>query len=259
MTMFLVNPPRRRRVVRKHKKRSKARGMFRHNPALGYSRAYADRFDSMFGSSTRKRRKARSSKMAKRKSRRRRPTARRRKYTRIRARKGVFRVKGRGKRRRVRRVRVRSKAGRLMRRNPPRMSLSNIKSMVIEGSKDAVGVIVGQVGTRLINNLIPFSGGMAVNTAKGVASALASSYLVSMVSPRMGRMALAGGLSEVVRPLLAQVPGVGGFISGEDFLGIGAYTLGAYTEPRGISAYEAGDGPQMSGMDFLGAGDESGY
>lgn len=198
--------------------------------------------------------------MAKRKSRRRRPTTRRRKsYSRIRARKGAFRVKGRGRSRRVRRVKLRTRSGRLMRRNPPKMSLSNLKSMVIEGSKDAVGVIAGQVGTRLINNLIPFSGGMAVNTAKGVASALATSYLISMASPRMGRMALAGGLSEVVRPLLAQVPGVGSFISGEDFLGIGAYTLGAYVEPRGLNAYESGDAPQMSGMDFLGAGDETGY
>lgn len=259
MTMFLINPPKHRRARIRRSGRRKVRGMFRHNPAVGYSRSYGDAFDLTFGSSTRKRRKARSKTMAKRKRTTRRRSRAKRGYRRIKARKGVFRVKGRGRKRRVRRVRVRTSAGRLMRRNPPRLSLSNVKSMVIEGSKDAVGVIAGQVATRLVNNLIPFSGGPAVNAAKGVVAALAASYGISMLSPRMGRMALAGGLSEVVRPLLAQVPGVGQFISGEDFLGIGAYTLGAYTDAGRLSAYEAGDQPQMSGMDFLGAGDDTGY
>ena len=139
-----------------------------------------------------------------------------------------------------------------MRRNPPRFSLGGIKSMMVEGVKDAGGILAGRALTRVIKKLVPITTDTAVKqVAVGIGASLVAGYGVSMLSPRMGRMAFAAGLADTISPFLAGLPVVGTYL-GDSFLGdlfLGAYpqmagipmTTGPELVP-GLSAYPVGMG-----------------
>lgn len=144
----------------------------------------------------------------------------------------------------------RGSRGKVFRTNPPRLSLNSMVTATVDGAKDAVAVIAGQTATRFIRSKIPLAGGTMVQVGLGVVSALASGYLAGMVAPKYARTVIAGGLSDVIRPFLAQVPVIGDGLSGDqDALGIGADSfLGSYAD-TGVGAY-----PTLSGdQNFIGA------
>lgn len=158
--------------------------------------------------------------MAKRKSRK---SSRKRRggFRRLKAKRGIYV----GTRKRKRRVRVR-RGQRFYRRNP-----GGIMGTLVEGGKSAVAILVGQAATRAIRRLIPLEGGMAMNAGLGVGSALAAGMIARKV-PMLSKYApiiLAAGLADVIRPLAAQVPVVGGYLGDDgDPLGIGGDFLGAF-------------------------------
>lgn len=142
--------------------------------------------------------------------------------------------------------------GKVFRSNPGRLSLKSMLDNTVEGAKGAVAVIAGQAATRFIRSKIPVGGGMMVQVGLGVVSALGAGYVAGMLVPKYSSLVIAGGLSDVIRPFLAQVPVIGDSLSGDgDALGIGADNfLGSYSDG---TAPTMGAYPALSGDNFLGA------
>lgn len=128
-----------------------------------------------------------------------------------------------------------------MRRNPPRFSLGGIKGMMIEGAKDAVGILAGRALTRVVKKFVPITTDTAVKqVAVGVGASLVAGWGVGMLSPRMGRLAFAAGLADTISPFLAGLPVVGTYL-GDSFLGDSF--LQAYPQMAGI--------PMTTGPDLV--------
>lgn len=122
------------------------------------------------------------------------------------------------------------------------MSVRGITNLLMEGAKDAAGLIAGRAVNRVIRKVVPIATDTAVKqVAVGVGAAVVSGYALSLVSPRMGRLAVAIGLADTVTPLLTGLPVVGAYL-GDSFLGDSF--LGAYPQPA-MGAIPMTTGPAM--------------
>ena len=221
MTMFLVNPKRKkgRRMARKRRATAKVRR------ALAKARAAKKR---KAASRKRAAKKAAATRKRRRNPTRRKP-ARRRKTVARRRRRATARRRRNPPRRRRKRPTITSRTTRkgktttvrqTYKRNPP-FTLRNMGRILQQGAIDATGVTIGKVGARFVSGFIPsFGEGVAMNLVKQAVAALGVSFVAGQFVPRdYGRFIMAGALSAPVETGLAMIPVVGDLISGNAELG----------------------------------------
>jgi hypothetical protein len=109
---------------------------------------------------------------------------------------------------------------------------------------DAVGVIGGKVGTRVLAELLPIPGKGApmMNFLVQAGSAIAVGTVAQMmVSPQVARMVVAGGLATPIESFLRGMPVIGPML-GDDFLELGDadpfLPVGEYPEAVQVGEYD---------------------
>lgn len=139
-----------------------------------------------------------------------------------------------------------SRAGRTLRYRRPNPPFKGIVGQLIGGVQDASFIVLGKAGTNIVAGFIPLGGGVALETAKKLASALVVGYVGNFISANAGRMMLAGGLAGLVEGVVKQlnIPLIAPALS--DYSAFPA--VGAYPQVSpGVSAY-----PQlMAGEDDM--------
>jgi len=141
---------------------------------------------------------------------------------------------------------VRINRRRRYRRNPG----VGLMPLAKEAFVDALWITAGQMGTRVVYNVLPASVKTSVGgtgqVAVQAASALGVGWLASrFLGSRVGVIMTAGALSQVVQTLIkTYAPGtISGLLSGAgDFLGYPSLT--GYPSLPGVGAY-----PQLQGAD----------
>ncbi len=113
-----------------------------------------------------------------------------------------------------------------------------------QGMIDAVGVIGGKVGTRVLAELLPIPGKGApmMNFLVQAGSAIAVGTVAQMmVSPQVARMVVAGGLATPIESFLRGMPVIGPML-GDDFLELGDadpfLPVGEYPEAVQVGEYD---------------------
>lgn len=97
---------------------------------------------------------------------------------------------------------------RTFRRNPAGFRASSIVPMLLQGAKDAAGVVVGKAGARLARSRLGYESGTVVGSAVEVAVGVVGGMLAAKVSPAFGRMVTAGALAGTLEAVVksANVP-----------------------------------------------------
>jgi hypothetical protein len=241
MALWLTNPKRRARKVRRHKRRKLAGAAL-----AAHLRKIGKRSKRRTGTARRagKRVASQGGIMAKRKRRRANPKRRRRHVA-----KAVVR------RRRRHNPVIRHKRRRHYRRNPAGGLVGSMMALGKQGVKDGAGVVIGKVATNTVAGLIPFGSNAGLTGAvKKVVTALAVGYGANRVMGReFARMVVAGGFAGVYETLLktVSIPVIGPFIQ-SSLADPGYAALGLYPRGNGLQAY-----PLAGVGDGVGYGDGS--
>jgi len=125
-----------------------------------------------------------------------------------------------------------------------------IVGQVVQGSVNAVWLLVGEAGTNVITGFVPVDKSGAMGAVVKVGAAVATSWLLRrFVSTNAAQFALAGGLATVIRTPIknAGVPFLSANLGDEP----GYYAVGAGAYPSALPAMGA-----YPGSDYL-SGDDS--
>lgn len=150
------------------------------------------------------------------------------------------------RRRRRRPAGLRTRVRRRFRRGARKMSRALVP-MVTQGVKDAAGITVGIVATKVVSNLLPLPKTGAMGYGTQAVAAIAAGYAANrFLGANVGRMVLAGGLSV---PLIAIVRSLNVPVVSS---ALGEYYAAAL--PSGLTAYpqQIASYPQMVGYGEMG-------
>lgn len=138
--------------------------------------------------------------------------------------------------------------GRIYRRNQGRFTVRNIMGKFQQGAMDAVAVVAGKAGTRLLANFIPvpaeIKGNMIGNFAiQGLSAVFVGIVAQNVVSAQTARFIVAGGLAAPMETLMKGIPVIGDAL-GDDYLELGSYLMG---EAPGLpmGEYDMGEAPSL--------------